>query len=213
VSSVYHINQAINFAGIYTTHLIKIPFLSKKRIINRPAKPRMYKFPTCTLVCTSFRLVHQQTNFTDQPKKTNLPRSDKLVCTSFRLVHRKANFTNQKKQTFTDQLNLVCTSFRLVHRKANFTNQKKQTFPNQLNLVCTSFRLVHRKATFTNQKKQTFTDQLNPRMYKFPTCTPKSNLHQPKKTNLHRPAKPPYVQVSDLYTNRQTSPTNPKNTK
>ena len=95
-----------------------------------------------------------------------------------------------KNVSLIDQLNLVCTSFRLVLHKLTFTNQPKKTpFPDQLNLVCTSFRLVLHKLTFTNQPKKTpFTNQINLVCTSFRLVLP-------------------YVQVSDLYTEKQTSPT------
>ena len=109
--------------------------------------------------------------------------------------------TNTTKQTFPNQLNLVCTSFRLHTRKATFTNQKNKPSPTS-KPPCTSqsFRLVHQHGSHQpTQKKTNLHRPAKPRMYKFPTCTPAATFTNQK--NKPSPtAKPPYVQVSDLYT-------------
>jgi len=91
----------------------------------------------------------------------------------------------------------TCTPQANIHQstKKNSVHQpdkpRMYKFPT-CTPVCTSFRLVHRKANFTNQKKQTFPDQLNLVCTSFRLVLP-------------------YVQVSDLYSNRQTSPTKKTN--
>ena len=106
--------------------------LSKKRIINRSVKPRMYKFPTCTPVCTSFRL-----------------------------VHRKANFTNQKKQTFPDQLNPrmynfpTCTPTDKLHQPKKQINHK---FPRNLYHTLTKIPFFSNRQRIVPVQK---TNQLN----------------------------------------------------